>query len=56
MKVDTLADGEVNTQRALAPRAACQASQPGGAGTPTERSGDMTRNMILFFIFLEAAA
>lgn len=51
VKVDTLADGEVNTQHALAPRAACQVSQPGGAGTPTERSGDVTRNMILFFIF-----
>lgn len=49
MKVDTFADGEVNTQRALVPRAACQVSQPGGVGTPTGRSGDVTWNAISLF-------
>lgn len=48
VKVDTFADGEVNTQRALVPRAACQVSQPGGAGTPTGRSGEVTLKCLCF--------
>lgn len=54
VKVDTFADGEVNTQRALVPRAACQVSQPGGVGTPTGRPGDVTWNAICFLFCLSS--